>query len=49
MTQLAARLMKVLEDSDDPRLNDAFDGTPWVSPTAPASQPNPLHPAPPAL
>ena len=32
--QLATRLMKVLKDSNDPRLRDAFDGPPWISPAA---------------
>jgi len=36
--RLAARLMSVLKDSGDPRLHDAFDGPPWISPTATGSR-----------
>jgi uncharacterized sulfatase len=38
-SHLAARLMKVLKDANDPRLRDAFDGPPWVSPTASEANP----------
>jgi hypothetical protein len=31
--------MKVLKDANDPRLRDAFDGPPWVSPTASEGNP----------
>jgi uncharacterized sulfatase len=36
--RLAARLMSVLKASGDPRLRDAFDGPPWISPTATGSR-----------